>query len=72
MRRAASTSLMAAALLGLLAGCGQKGPLYLPEKKPAPVSAPATTPPPGPPPPATPAPAKKSDTDKDSDSQPPQ
>jgi predicted small lipoprotein YifL len=70
MKRAHSTSLLAAALFALLAGCGQKGALYLPDKKPAPVSAPAATAPPQPQP-AT-APPKKSDSDKDSDSQPPQ
>jgi len=36
-----------------LAGCGQKGPLYLPEKPGAVVTAPATAPAP-PPPPAAP------------------
>jgi predicted small lipoprotein YifL len=68
--------LTAAALLALLAGCGQKGALYLPDKKPAPVTAPTTAPPPATPPAAAPAPAKKSDSDKDADksddSQPPQ
>lgn len=68
MSRAFAAALLAALLL---AGCGQKGPLYLPDKKPA-----AVTPPPATPAavPATPAPAqptqKKSD-DQDSDSQPP-
>jgi len=73
MKRVAPTSLTATVLvlLALLAGCGQKGALYLPDKKPAPVSAPATTPPPEPSP-ATPATPKKSDSDKDGDSQPPQ
>jgi len=65
----------AAALLALLAGCGQKGPLYLPEKKPAAVTAPATAPPPAsqpqpPPQPQSPQP-QKSDSDKDSDATPP-
>jgi predicted small lipoprotein YifL len=59
-------------LLMLLAGCGQKGPLYLPDKKPAAVTPPAAAP--AAPPAATPAPAqptqKKSD-DKDGDAQPP-
>jgi predicted small lipoprotein YifL len=57
----------------LLAGCGQKGPLYLPDKKPAAVTPPAAAPAaPG----ATPAPApaqptqKKSD-DTEGDAQPP-
>jgi predicted small lipoprotein YifL len=31
-------------VLLLLAGCGQKGPLYLPDKKPAAVTAPAAAP----------------------------
>lgn len=29
-------------LISLLAGCGQKGPLYLPQTKPAPAAHPAT------------------------------
>ena len=69
MSRAFAAALLAALVL---AGCGQKGPLYLPDKKPA-----AVTPPPASPaavPATTPAPAqptqKKSD-DPDSDSQPP-
>jgi predicted small lipoprotein YifL len=52
--------LVAAATL-LLAACGQKGPLYLPDHKPAVVTAPAppaTTP-------ASPAPAPKKKTDED-------
>ena len=64
--------LAAAALLALFAGCGQKGALYLPDKKPAPVTAPATAPPPATQPAAAPAPPKKSDSDKSDDSQPPQ
>ncbi|HUJ52485.1 MAG TPA: lipoprotein [Steroidobacteraceae bacterium] len=64
--------LASAALLALLAGCGQKGALYLPDKKPAPVTAPATAPPPAAQPAAAPAPPKKSDSDKSDDSQPPQ
>lgn len=58
-------------LLLVLAGCGQKGPLYLPDKKPAavtpPPAAPATQPAPAQP---TQAPAKKSD-DQDDDTQTP-
>jgi len=74
MSRGSAARVLAAALFGLLAGCGQKGPLYLPDKKPATVTPPATAP-------ATPAPTaqpgapatpKKSDSDKDSDTQPPQ
>jgi predicted small lipoprotein YifL len=42
----------AAALAALLSGCGQKGPLYLPDKNAAVVTAPAL-----PAPPATTAPA---------------
>ena len=70
--------LTGAALLALLAGCGQKGALYLPDKKPAPVTAPATPPPPSTAPSpaaqptAAPASPKKSDSDKSDDSQPPQ
>jgi predicted small lipoprotein YifL len=40
--------LAAVAAVALLTGCGQKGPLYLPDKKPAAVTAPAPQPaPPG-------------------------
>ena len=75
-RWAVALALAAPAAL-TLAGCGQKGPLYLPEKKGgAVITAPAEAPPPTPqpqstpgPPPAAPAsspPApKKSDTDED-------
>ena len=49
--RAAVGVILAATLA--LAGCGQKGPLYLPEKPGAVVTAPATAPAP-PPPPAAP------------------
>lgn len=74
------------ALVALAAGgCGQKGPLYLPDKggkvvtsapagpqaQPAPgVAAPATTSPPDTAP-AAPATPKPKPTDKDQDSQPP-
>jgi predicted small lipoprotein YifL len=54
----------------LVTACGQKGPLTLPEKSAAVVTAPAATPPP-----ATPAAAptdKSRDKDKNADSQPPQ
>jgi predicted small lipoprotein YifL len=69
-------------LPGLLGGCGQKGPLYLPEKRPTAVTAPppATTPAPDAAPAAAPgtpgaegqAPPKKPDSDKNDDSQAPQ
>ena len=56
------------AMLLLVAGCGQKGPLYLPDKnatavQSAPASAPATT--------TTPDPAKKKSSDSDDDTQSP-
>ena len=57
--RGARTALgVAAALMTLLSGCGQKGPLYLPDKNAAVVTAPAqpaTTPPQTTPPQTTPA-----------------
>ena len=65
MRTYASVLLLAAASAALLAGCGQKGPLYLPEKSgavvttPAAPAAPATptsAPPPGSATPAAPPP----------------
>jgi predicted small lipoprotein YifL len=69
MRHVSTATLLLAVLL---AGCGQKGPLYLPDKKPAAVTPPAAAPAAAPA--ATPAPAqptqKKSD-DTDGDSQPP-
>jgi predicted small lipoprotein YifL len=78
MRRpawAAARALAASAAL-VLAGCGQKGPLYLPGKGGTVVTAPAEAPPPpapqpqstpGPPPeaPAGSPPPKKPDTDED-------
>ena len=63
-----------AALLGgmvlLLAGCGQKGPLYLPDQKPAVVTTPA--PPVGGarPDPAANPPAPKKKTDEDASQTP--
>jgi predicted small lipoprotein YifL len=47
----------AAALAALLSGCGQKGPLYLPDKNAAVVTAPAQPAPPATTAPATTAPA---------------
>ena len=69
MKRAAWLALA----LVLLAGCGQRGPLYLPDRKPAavtpPPAAPAAQPAPAQP---TQGPAKKSDDkDKDDDTPPP-
>lgn len=72
MRQAA---LCGVALALLLAACGQKGALYLPDKNAAVVtSAPAALPPPPPPevtppPPVTPTPKKPGD--KDQQAQPP-
>ncbi|MGB9330644.1 MAG: lipoprotein [Steroidobacteraceae bacterium] len=60
-----ATLILAAALL-LLAACGQKGPLYLPDKQAAVVtSAPAPAPAPA-------APKKATDKDQDGDAAPPQ
>ena len=55
MRRAVCLSALGAALLA--AGCGQKGPLYLPDRNAPVVTAPATQPQPAPaqPVPASPA-----------------
>jgi diaminopimelate decarboxylase len=50
--RAGVAAVLAATLA--LAGCGQKGPLYLPEKGGAAVTTPATAAPAPPPPPASP------------------
>jgi predicted small lipoprotein YifL len=58
----------AVAALALLAGgCGQKGPLYLPDKKPA-----AVTPPAPAPQPASPASSTTQKKSGDSDDTPPQ
>ena len=66
MRRLVLTGCLAALLL---AGCGQKGALYLPDKKGAVVtSAPATAAPA----PATPQPKKPSDPDDPDGNPPPQ
>ena len=59
-----ATWMLAGAVTLLLAGCGQKGALYLPDKNAQVVTTPAA-----PPTPATPAPPKP--TDKDEDSQAP-
>jgi predicted small lipoprotein YifL len=76
-----ATALLAAAAAGALSGCGQKGPLYLPDKSgavvtsappatPPPATAPPATAPPATPPPAStppaPAPQKKQNGDDDS------
>ena len=80
MRLTALLLVPAAALV--LAGCGLRGPLYLPEKSGAVVTAPAATPTappapsaptqaePAPPASAAPAPQKKTDEDQDSQSPP--
>ena len=66
MRRAA---LILAPVLLLLAACGQKGALYLPDKHAAVVtSAPAPAPAPN----APAAPKKATDKDQDGDAAPPQ
>jgi len=61
-------------------GCGQKGPLYLPDKNakvvttpapPSPGSAPASAPEPGATQPAVPPKTKPNDQDQDSQPQPP-
>lgn len=52
LRPAAACFAASAALA--LSGCGQKGPLYLPEKTGAVVTSPAATPPAPPPPPNAP------------------
>jgi predicted small lipoprotein YifL len=52
LRHAAAGVAASAALA--LSGCGQKGPLYLPEKPGAVVTSPAATPPAPPPPPSAP------------------
>ena len=52
LRRAAAW--LAASVALALAGCGQKGPLYLPEKGGAVVTSPATAPPAPPPAPTAP------------------
>jgi predicted small lipoprotein YifL len=65
MRHAA----LVAGVVLVLAGCGQKGPLYLPDQKPAVV----TTPAPSAAVPATPAanpPAPKKQTDEDASQTP--
>ncbi len=50
----------------LLAGCGQKGALYLPDKNAQVVTTPAAQSTPGPPTPASAAPHKPSDKNDDS------
>jgi predicted small lipoprotein YifL len=69
MRRA--TWVRAGALTLLLAGCGQKGALYLPDKNPQVVTTPAAPPLPAQSAPAPPTPAPPKPTDKNEDSQAP-
>jgi len=70
MKRA--TWMLAGAVTLLLAGCGQKGALYLPDKNAQVVTTPAASPPPpaqpapAPPTPATPAQLKPTDENDDS------
>jgi predicted small lipoprotein YifL len=63
VRSVARAILEIAAVLGLaqLAGCGQKGPLYLPETKPAVIEQPATAATPAA---TTPAPEKPDDEEE--------
>jgi predicted small lipoprotein YifL len=63
-----ATLILGAALL-LLAACGQKGPLYLPDKQAAVVT---SAPVPASAPPAPAAPQKATDKDPDGDAPPPQ
>jgi predicted small lipoprotein YifL len=59
-------ALISLGVLVLLAACGQKGALYLPDKNAAVVtSPPATAPPTAPAPAANPAPKKPGDPDED-------
>jgi len=67
MKRASRLLAGGAALL--LAGCGQKGALYLPDKKAQVITTPAAQSTPAPSTPATAAPQKP--TDKNDDSQAP-
>jgi predicted small lipoprotein YifL len=73
--------LAGAALLAMLGGCGQKGPLYLPEKNPAVITPPAAPPAPAPaqaqaptetPPPQAAPDQPPPDKKQDDDSQAPQ
>ena len=80
MRPGSRMGLIAAAAALLVGACGQKGPLYLPDKggkvvtsaPPAPQAgtAPPATAEPAPAPAVTPATPKPGDKDKDQDSQP--
>ena len=59
-------ALISLGVLVLLAACGQKGALYLPDKNGAVVTSPAATAPPtAPAPAANPAPKKPGDPDED-------
>jgi predicted small lipoprotein YifL len=66
MRRAA---LLAASAAVLATGCGQKGPLYLPDQNAAVVTAPAAEPAPAPPPPAAPNSPQPKKTDDPGETQ---
>ncbi|MBV8222992.1 MAG: lipoprotein [Candidatus Eremiobacteraeota bacterium] len=65
--RLAAAALPAAALLLALGGCGQKGPLYLPDKSAPVVTSPASPAPAAP----QPSPPPRGQTGDDDGSQPP-
>ena len=66
MRR---TAILAAGAALLATGCGQKGPLYLPDQNAAVVTAPAAEPEPAPPQPAPPNSPQPKKTDDQGEAQ---